>query len=238
MVSAVLLIQSATPETITQFHDQLSNELPSLKGKWSFNFKIFRNNPYSIHPDQAETATVATEAQFLYTLSPSYLNESTITLINKKSVGVFTNLIKEETTELQRSHELNIPDEHLHLGATTGLNDPFDFFVSQKLESLWTQRQLIRGDGGQIYELENGNLIIRTSNVFLHGNFRGLLIQIELNNNLITNIKDTKSFKASFEKISKKYGIPEGDICCDILDSKFLDKHGDLCLQYSEILNF
>ncbi|KAK6203467.1 mediator of RNA polymerase II transcription subunit 20 [Scheffersomyces amazonensis] len=235
MVSAVLLVQKATPDTITQFHDQLSNELPSLKGKWNFNFKIFRNNPYSLAPEVAETATVSTDAQFLYTLSPSYVNECTITLINKKSLGVFTNLIREEASESAK--ELSIPDHHLHRGATTGLNDPFDVFVSQKLESLWTQRQLIRGDGGQIYELENGNLIIRTSNVFLHGNFRGLLIQIELNNNLVAT-GDPQSFLGSFEKVRQKYGIPEGDICCDVLDSKYLDKYGDLCLQYAEILNF
>ncbi|EGW35103.1 mediator of RNA polymerase II transcription subunit 20 [Spathaspora passalidarum NRRL Y-27907] len=237
MVTAVLLVQKATPETITQFHDQLSNELPTSKGKWNFNFKIFRNNPYSIPPDLVETTTTSPESKFLFTLSPSYLPDSTITLVNGKSAGVFTNLIEEEASELSHPTELTIPNEHLHRGATTGLNDRFDIFVGQKLQSLWTQRQIIKGDGGQIYELENGNLCIKTSNVFLHGNFRGLLIQIDLNDHLC-DTKNPDSFKQVFDKVSEKYGIPPGNLCCEVLDTKYLDKYGDLCFQYSKILNF
>jgi hypothetical protein len=233
----VLLVQNATPETIVQFHDQLSNELPSLKGKWNFNFKIFRNNPFSIEPENAHTATAAANSKFLYTLSPSYLPDSTITLINKSSTGVLTNSIREELNDSSSNIDLSIPDDHLHHGATTGLNDSFDTFVSQKLQSLWVQRQLVRGDGGQIYELENGNLTIKTSNVFLHGNFRGLLIQIDLSDS-VCDVSNTSSFEGAFEKVRKKYDLLDGKLCCSVLDSNSLDKYGDLCLQYSEILNF
>lgn len=228
------MVQNATPETIVQFHDQLSNELPSLKGKWNFNFKIFRNNPYSIEPEIAHIASTASKSKFLYTLSPSYLHDSTITLINKTSTGVLTNSIQEE---MNGDDENTIPDDHLHKGATTGLNDSFDTFVSQKLQSLWVQRQLIRGDGGQIYELENGNLTIKTSNVFLHGNFRGLLIQIDLSET-ICDISQPTLFENAFERVRRKYDIPNGNLCCEVLDVNSLDKYGDLCYQYSEILNF
>ncbi|RCK62333.1 Mediator of RNA polymerase II transcription subunit 20 [Candida viswanathii] len=232
MVTAVLLVQKATPETITQFHDQISNELPTTKGKWSFNFKIFKNNQYSIPLELADTHTQAPESKYLYTLSPSYLPDSTISLVNGRSAGVFTNSIEEEINELGHPTELSIPNEHLHKGATTGLNDRFDAFVGAKLQSLWSQRQLIKGDGGQIYELENGNLSIRTSNVFLHGVFRGLLLEIELSK----FDGKTNDVKEKFTEIIKKYGFPEGDLCCDVLNSKFLDKYGDLCLQYSKSL--
>ncbi|CAI5759462.1 unnamed protein product [Candida verbasci] len=230
--TAVLLVHNATPDTILQFHDQLSNELPITKGRWNFNFKIFRNNQYSIPQNQPEL-TESKESKFLYTLSPSYLIDSTICLINNKSSGVFTNSIEEEVKELGHSHELTIPNFHLHLGATTGLNDKFDFFTHSKLQSLWLQRQLIKGDGGQIYELENGNLCFRTSNVFLHGNFRGLLIQIEI------NIKEEGiDLEEKFNRIKNKYNIPDGNLCCDVINSGRFDKYGDLCLQYSKILNF
>lgn len=231
-MNRVLLVQKATPETITQFHDQISNELPTTKGKWSFNFKIFKNNQYSIPMELVNTHTQAPESKYLYTLSPSYLPDSTITLINGRSAGVFTNSIEEEISELGHPTELSIPNEHLHRGATTGLNDRFDAFIGAKLQSLWSQRQLIKGDGGQIYELENGNLCIRTSNVFLHGLFRGLLLEIELNNFDGKN----DNVKERFAEIIKKYGFPEGDLCCDVLTTKFLDKYGDLCLQYSKSL--
>lgn len=230
------MIQKATPETIVQFHDQLSNELPTLKGKWSFSFKIFRNNPYSIAPELAETSVTSSESKFLYTLAPSYLVGSCISLINKNSACVFSNVIEEESGEILNASEFSIPDSHLHQGATTGLNDTFDFFVNQKMQSLWTQKQNIKGDGGQIYELENGSLIIRTSNVFLHGIFKGLLIQIEVETE--SGEHETNSLLEPFERVLSKYNIPRGKMSCNVLDSKLLDKYGDLCLQYSEILNF
>lgn len=227
---------NANPESITQFHDELSNELPNLKGNWHFSFKIFRNNQYSIPPEKVDALEVSDETKFLHTLSPSYLKESCISLINKRSSALFTSLINEEVGDLS-STLLTIPDYHLHMGATTGLNDQFDTFIAQKLQSLWTLRQNIRGDGGQIYELENGNLTIRTSNVFLHGIFKGLLIEIVLDDHVVEK-HDSEYLKSLFDKITKNYKIPSGKICFDLLGKDSFDKYGDLCLQYSEILNF
>ena len=192
-----------------QFHDQLLNELPVLKGNWNFSFKIFRNNPYSIPPEKALELLQSDESKCLHTWSPSYLAEEA----GNENV------------------EFTIPDAHLHQGATTGLNDPFDYFVAQKLQSMWTQRQTVKGDGGEIYELENERVIIRTSNVFLHGVFKGLLIQIEIPS--ITTADATV-----FDPVIQRYRIPQGRICAEVLDPNLLDKYGDLCLQLAEILNF
>ncbi|CAL1194073.1 unnamed protein product, partial [Candida parapsilosis] len=165
MVSAVILVRNATPDTIIQFQDQLANDLPMKK-------------------------------------------------------GVFSSTIREEATELGLQTEC-IPDTHLDLGATTGLNDPFDILANQKLQSLWTQKQMIKGDGGQIYELENGNLCIRTSNVFLHGSFKGLLIQVEISDRSfgLKNITAPELISS----ILKKYGINEGKVCTDVLDARSRD---------------
>ncbi|PSK35617.1 hypothetical protein C7M61_004406 [Candidozyma pseudohaemuli] len=233
MVSAVLLVHKATPGTITQFHDILSNRLPTLKGKWSFTFKIFRNNIHSIPPELAETHDSAPESQFLYTWSPSYLNDSCVTLINKKNATVMSHIVQEELGSSGNA-ELAIPNDHLHKGATSGLNDSFDFLVGHRMQSMWTQRQTIRGDGGQIYELENGNVTIRTANVSLHGNFRGFLIQIEDDHTK----SDTTDRKAIIDELIKKYDIPSGNLCFDVMDPAQLDIYGDLALQYAEILNF
>lgn len=130
--------------------------------------------------------------------------------------------------------ELAIPNDHLHKGATSGLNDSFDFLVSHRMQSMWTQRQTIRGDGGQIYELENGNVTIRTANVSLHGNFRGFLIQIEDDHTK----SDTTDRKAIIDDLIKKYDIPSGNLCFDVMDPAQLDIYSDLALQYAEILNF
>lgn len=200
-----------------------------LKGSWSFAFKIFRNNPYSIAPEKAALLLQSDESKYLHTWSPSYLPGTGVALINKSSSCVFSQVIAEEAP----SDEIpfTIPDDHLHKGATTGLNDTFDYFVAQKLQSMWTQRQSIKGDGGEIYELENQNVIIRTSNVFLHGVFKGLLIQIEIPS--VTSADATV-----FEPIIQRYRIPLGHLCTEVLDPHLLDAYGDLCLQLSVILNF
>ncbi|KAF8001272.1 hypothetical protein HF325_003773 [Metschnikowia pulcherrima] len=173
---SVLLVHQASPQTILQFHDEMCNKLPAIKGKWNFTFKIFRNNIYLIPPELAATHDAAPTSSFMYTWVPSYLHDACVTLVDKKSAAVFSHVIQEE---LGSTDELAVPDNHLHEGATTGFNDSFDIMVGLRMQGLWTLRQAIKGDGGQIYELENGNLVIRTANVSLHGNFRGFLIQIE-----------------------------------------------------------
>ena len=95
---------------------------------------------------------------------------------------------------------------------------------------------MIKGDGGQIYELENGNLCIRTSNVFLHGSFKGLLIQVEISDRSF-GLKNITAPELILS-ILKKYGINEGKVCTDVLDARSRDKYGDLCWQYSRILDF
>ena len=175
---------------------------------------------------------MARDTKFLHTLGVSYLPGCCITLVNKRSVSVFSSFLAEDTDN-GFDKKLAIPCSHLHLGATSGLNDPFDQVLTEKLQSLWNRRQIIRGDGGHIYELENGNLVIRTSNVFLHGTFKGFLIQMECDNH------DPKiQIESFFRGIMSRYNMPSGRLCCDVLDPSMLDKYGDMCLQYSEILRF
>lgn len=192
-----------------------------MKGKWGFSLKVFRSNPYSfVNNNQSES-------KFLHTLTLSYLPETCVTLVNKNSLGIFTNVLEENL--YQDGTALKYPESHLHKGATSGFNDPFDSIVNSKLQSLWLQKQNIKGDGGHIYELEGGLLTIRTSNIFLHGIFKGLLIQLES-----TSITDPDEIL----KVMKKYAIPSGNLCNKVLDRANLDHYGDLCLQYAETLNF
>lgn len=217
-------MSKATPDTITELHDQLSNELPTLKGEWRFSFKVFRNNIYSIPPELAQTHDTAPDSKYLYTLTTSYLQGLCITLINKQLVGVFSTVIEDE---VEAKTQFSIPGDHLHNGVTSGLNDPFDAVIAQRLQSLWTQRQAIKGDGGQIYELENGNLTIYTSNVFLHGQFRGLLIHLDVE----------EEGDDVLARVMRKYAIPQGSVCTKVLDDSG-EKWGTLALQYAETLNF
>lgn len=192
---------------------------------------MFRNNIYSIPPELAEAQNVAPENKFLYTWIPSYLHDSCVTLINKRTAGVISHVVQEE---LQEPHDFAIHNDHLHNGATLGINDLWDNVVAQRMQSLWTQRQVIKGDGGEIYELENGNLIIRTANVSLHGNFRGLLIQLEVDHTKLA----TSDPEQIFQDLLAKYNIPKGNLCYKVIDSNNYDEFSDLALQYAEILSF
>lgn len=227
----MILVQDATPDSILQLHDELSNKLPTVKGKWTFTFKIFRNNIYSIPPELAATATTAPGSKYLYTWSSSYLNDAIVTLIDKRASGVFSHIVEEESAN--KHVQFPIPNAQLHEGATTGLNDFFDYFLLQRMQSLWNLRQTIKGDGGKIYELENGGLVIRTSNVTLHGNFRGLLLQLEAKSSDLS-----VEPQQLFQQIIKRYNIPAGNICYDVIDTAQSDEVGDLALQYAQILNF
>lgn len=209
----------------------MSNKLPTLKGKWNFTFRIFKNNVYLIPPELAATHATSPENKYLYTWVPSYLNDSCVTLIDKKTSAVFSHVVQEE---LSNPSELAIPNQHLHGGATLALNDLFDYMVNQRLQSLWTQRQVIKGDGGQSYELENGNLVIRTANVTLHGNFRGFLIQLEFDHLKLEKV----DVEQVFRDVMSRYDIPEGKLCYDVMDVNNFDEFGDLALQYAETLNF
>ena len=226
-----MLVHGATPQTILKFHDTLSNQLPTLKGKWSFTFKVYRNNTYSIAPELAGVQKVAPENKFLYTWAPSYQHNSCITLINGCTAGVFSHVVQEELAE---PYPFVISNAQLHHGATLGLNDPWDTVLALRMQSLWTQRQQIKGDGGDIYELENGNLVIRTANVSLHGNFRGLLIQLEVNHSKLAHTDPERIFR----DLLAKYDIPLGNLCYKVVDPANYDEYADLALQYAEILSF
>lgn len=144
---------------------------------------------------------------------------------------MFSHIVEEELPE---PFNFAIHNDHLHKGATVGLNDLWDTVIALRMQSLWTQRQVIKGDGGDIYELENGNLVIRTANVSLHGNFRGLLIQLEVDHTKLTANDPEQIFK----DLLAKYEIPKGKICYKVIDSNNFDEFADLALQYSEILSF
>ncbi|ODQ44333.1 hypothetical protein PICMEDRAFT_18253 [Pichia membranifaciens NRRL Y-2026] len=93
--------------------------------------------------------------------------------------------------------------KHIQNGCCNNLsvqtNENLEFMLVSKLQSLWTLKQTVRGQGGVGYiinvELEEGNSVgasqdgkkaraqekfrLRTSNCLLHGTFKGFLIEIE-----------------------------------------------------------
>lgn len=124
---------------------------------------------------------------------------------------------------------LDIPKPLIDSGCSNGSVDSLDHILQTKLQSLWLLRQTLKGENGNSYELMNGNLIIRTINVFLHGSFKAFLIQLEYLGAVNGHEK--------IEEFTKLLNIPDGKLCTKILNGK-PNYLGDLALQYTEALQF
>ncbi|OWB80541.1 transcription factor activity, RNA polymerase II transcription factor binding protein [[Candida] boidinii] len=145
--------------------------------------------------------------------------------------------------------------------------EQYDFFLQSKLESLWNLKQTIRGEGGYGYLLNVPNMTegkvenfkVRTNNCFLHGAFKGFLIEIEhlsddeTTATATTNTSESdgsttidknqiiRNFLNSIEKIQnllKLYRFPEGSLSYNVLSDSKLDYLSDLCQQYCDALQF
>jgi len=198
------LVDNASSNSMTAFHDAISNEIPNMLGRWSFELKIFKSNSQHLQ---------STQSNFLYNLSLSHVPNKAVTLVNKSAIVT--------TSE--------IPKSLIDSGCSNGSVDNLDHIIQTKLQSLWLLRQTLKGESGNSYELMNGNLIIRTMNVFLHGNFKAFLIQLEY--------LGTGNGLEKIEEFTKALSIPEGKLCTSILNDKpsYL---ADLALQYTEALQF
>lgn len=209
----MLNVQNATANNITAFHDKLSAHSPESTGKWSTDIKIFKANSSYVKASAEKQASGAGN-KFLYTISlgdePSLLH----TLINQSVI----------TTSSV------VPAAVLSSGISIGCADPLDAMIMSKLQSVWNIRQTLKSDEGFSYVLENGRLVIRTANLFLHGNFKNFVIVVEIH-------EDFGDFNGKVEEIIRKYDFPMGKIATEKL-SAGSSRSADLCGQLVEALSF
>lgn len=119
-----------------------------------------------------------------------------MTMINNSKAMVTSQIVDEDNP---------VEYEFFEKGCCNSMElDPFDFLISNKLQSLWALKQTIKGDSGFGYEIETENINIdqsilnslpnslsakvndrkdvfriRTLNCSLHGSFKSFLIEIE-----------------------------------------------------------
>lgn len=162
--------------------------------------------------------------------------------------------------------------KHIQNGCCNNLNtntkENLEYMLATKLQSLWTLKQMIRGQGGLGYilkvSLDDGTgmkteetFTLRTSNCLLHGTFKGFLIEIEHNDkemnlleidNEVKNLTETERknrlimrFGRSINLIQTlmiNYDFPKGNLCYNVLSDSKLDHLSDLCQQYCDALQF
>ncbi|VVT46608.1 uncharacterized protein SAPINGB_P001298 [Magnusiomyces paraingens] len=153
-VTVLYLVSATSPNIIIDVCDLIGNKIPTNVAKWSFEIKLFRENPHSMGSEAAAANAAVSQhipgarpvpSNFLHTLIFATNPKETVCLV--KGVG-------------------------------TALTGPFDQMLQTKLQSLWQLRQFVRGEG-TAFELDNGAFWVRLGNMTLQGNFRGLLIEIE-----------------------------------------------------------
>ncbi|SCU88415.1 LAFA_0E12552g1_1 [Lachancea sp. 'fantastica'] len=212
MNSTVIFIERSAPATITDFYDVLANDLISVKEKWSFEFKTFRFTVKKLPPDSP---------RLMHSISFSHHGNKTVTIKNKAAIVTSTN-------------PGDIPASQILNGCSSRSSEPFDHLLTSKLSNLWTQRQSIKGDFGSTYQ--TAELIIRATNVFSYGGFKGLLIELECEE----NVQDT-DFQQRVEKIRKylkEIGIEDYKICGESMDPLLKNYACDLAFQYVKVLEF
>ncbi|SCV03364.1 LAME_0H09824g1_1 [Lachancea meyersii CBS 8951] len=210
MSSAVIFIEKSAPATITDFHDVLSNDLISVKEKWSFEFKTFRLTVKNLPPDSS---------RLMHSISFSNHGNKTVTIKNKSAVVTSTN-----TGDIPTSLILN--------GCSSRFCESFDHLLTSKLSNLWTQRQSIKGDFGSTYQ--TAELTIRATNVFSYGGFKGLLLELECEGDV--QDQDFEQRVVKIRKYLKDIGIEDYKICCESMDPLCKNFTCDLAFQYVKVL--
>ncbi|CUS23714.1 LAQU0S11e02608g1_1 [Lachancea quebecensis] len=210
MRSTVIFSEKATPASITEFHDILSNDLVSIKEKWSFEFKTYRLTVKNLPQGSSKLMHVIT-----------FTNRDNQSVIIKNNSAIITS---SATEAVQSSLTLN--------GCSTGTLDTFDNLLVSKLSNLWTQRQNIKGDFGSTFKTTE--LTVRATNVFSYGGFKGLLIELECEDGVSDKDFDQRVMK--IRHLLDEMSIGEYRVCSSSMDPKNYNFICDLAFQYVKVL--
>ncbi|KAK7207209.1 mediator complex, subunit Med20 [Myxozyma melibiosi] len=183
--------------TISSVNDKVARLFPKVIGKWSFEYKLFRENPEisapgrhgsQAHLDQPQQQRAQTKARFLSQLHLSTHDEDVFNLVD-------------EPVSYSATRTGTVSDKKVLAVFDKGIYS----IVGAKLQSMWLPRQLMRGDGhafavGDMYT-------VRTANITQNGTFKFLIIEVEYHAS--DNLEDSKLAITSFIAQS---AFPQGRI--------------------------
>lgn len=105
----------------------------------------------------------ANDSKLMHSITFTHRDNRTVTIKNKSAIITTSGS--------------NVPEQLTSNGCSTNAPEPFDNLLQTKLSNLWTQRQSIKGDFGSTYRTTE--LVVRATNVFSYGGFKGLLLELE-----------------------------------------------------------
>jgi TATA-binding related factor (TRF) of subunit 20 of Mediator complex len=105
-------------------------------------------------------------------------------------------------------------------GKGTVLEGDFDAMMTTKLQSVWTLRQVIKGEG-RVYDLKEEDFIIRTANIFLQGAFKGFLLEVEYKKDPV--LMTDEELLARFNGLLKRFNLEyKGEVAKNAIETALL----------------
>ncbi|KAK9451725.1 mediator complex, subunit Med20 [Limtongia smithiae] len=201
-VTALYLVQdpSINATTITSVSERITRLFPRSVGKWGFEYKLYRENPmltthHSIHSlpsqpgsqqQQQQQHMPSTPARFLAQLYITKHRDDLFCLIDEPHGGY-------------TSSGAAVANKAVMAVFDKGM----DSIVATKLQSLWTLRQTMRGEGFA-YSIGD-EFVVRVASVTMSGSFRFIVIEVEYLKSV-----DLASSKQPIADLIAKCDLPRG----------------------------
>ncbi|KAK9333888.1 mediator complex, subunit Med20 [Lipomyces starkeyi] len=187
-VTGVVLIHNASTNatTISSINDKITRLFPRIIGKWSLEYKLYRENPILDHGARPSSQGQVTGAvsRFLSQLVLSHHRDELFCLVDEP--------------------QSNIPGHSNFEKKVMAVFDKgMDMIITSKLASLWILRQSMRAEG--VAYAVGEEFVIRTANVTQTGSFRYIVVEIEY---LFSD--DLESSKIVISDFASKCDLPNG----------------------------
>lgn len=205
-------MEKATPGTLTEFKDILSNTLLSFLEPWSVEFRTYRCLIKNLPPETS---------RLMYSITFQHFDKTTVLIKNKYSM----------VTTCSPSE---IPKDLLGNVSSTNNPEHIDQILSSKLSNIWNQRQVIKGEAGETFETTD--TLVRAVNLFSYTGFKGLLIEL-----ISSEDATAEDFDNSVQRMRvmlEEIGVKDVKISQENLNPSNNDYISDLAYQYTRVLEF
>lgn len=208
----MIFVEKATPGTLTDFKDILSNSLLSFLEPWSVELKTYRCLVKNMPSDAS---------RLMYSITFHHHDRKTILIKNKLSM-------------ITTSSSNEVPRDLLSNVSSTTNPEPFDLILTSKLSNIWSQRQVIKGEAGETFETTD--TLVRAVNLFSYTGFKGLLIELTSSENASTEEFDrsVNHMRTMLEGI----GVKDVKLSQELLNPSSSSYISDLAYQYTRVLEF
>lgn len=210
--SSVIFAEKASPATLTDFKDVLSDTLLNFLEGWSVEFRTYRCQIKNLPSDASK---------LMCSITFSHHEKRTVLIKNKLAI-------------ITASTSIDVPKALVTNGCCAGTPESIDSILSTRLSNIWTHRQSIKGEAGETFQTTG--LLVRAVNLFTYTGFKGLLIEITSTENSTT--EEFAEKVESIRKMLRGIGVMDVKVSDEFLDPSESNYICDLAYQYVRVLEF